>query len=460
MDDKRITLLKEAPVTRAIFKLSIPVVMGMMVQVLYNLVDTFFIGQLGDPNQLAAAAITTPVFMMMMAIAGIVSTGAASYISRCLGADKKKEANRTLSIGLGICILLGMLVMAFGFAFISPLIKGLGASQETFGFTYEYIFVLLLGTLAIMGNYSIGQLLRAEGSVMPSMIGMMIGTLANIILDPIFIFGMGMGIKGAAIATVLGNVFALIYYLICYSKGKTLLQINVKDFGFDKKIWKEIFVIGIPATLSQVLMSVAMVVCNNIAGTYSDIVLAGMGVASKVMTIGTFVFMGFAAGCQPLVGYNYGAKNFHRVKEIIKKAIIITSLIGIGLTVTFGIFAQGIMTIFTSSQEVIEAGAIILRALMWSLPFVGGQMLCATTVQSMGKALPALIISIARQGILYIPFLLLFDQIFGFNGFIYAQPITDALMIVISGGILLSIIHKEMKEGTKSNTTNPLSVEN
>lgn len=422
--------------------MSIPVVMGMMIQVLYNLVDTFFIGILGDPNQLAAVNITTPLFMLMMAIAGIVGTGASSYISRCLGEKVYEKANKTLSTGIAICIGLGVLVTIIGSISISSISKSLGASEETFPFVLDYSIVLFLGAIPIMCNYAIGQLLRSEGAAMSAMMGMLIGTATNIILDPIFIFGFGMGIRGAAIATVLGNALGLAYYILYIASGKSFVKFKLKSISLDKEIWKQIFIIGIPATISQMLMGVAMVLCNNLAVQYGDVIVAGMGVAAKIMTIGTFVFMGFSAGCQPIVGYNYGAKNFHRMKEVIIKGMLMTSGIGIVLTAIFGIFARGLIGVFTPLTDVVSQGTIILRALIWSLPFLGSQMIAATTIQAMGKAGASLFLSITRQGVFYIPLLLTLNNLFEFKGLIYAQPISDTLTLALAITVLTIIIKK------------------
>ncbi|MDM8129506.1 MATE family efflux transporter, partial [Paraclostridium benzoelyticum] len=395
MEDKKIRLLRDEKVSKAILKLSIPMVMGMMIQVLYNLVDTYFIGMLNDANQLAAANISLPVFMMLMAIAGIIGSGSSSYISRCLGNKDYEEANKTISIATGILIIMSIIVMIAGI-FMSPNIaKGLGANDATFNYTYKYIFIMFIGAIPVMCSYALGQLLRSEGNIMQSVIGLTLGTVINIVLDPVFIFGLKMEITGAAIATIIGQTSTLIYFMYAFLKGKTTLKINLKKFKYDKNIFKEIFTIGVPASLNQMLMGVATVIVNNIAVGYGTLTVAGMGVAMKIMTIGTFVFMGFSAGCQPLVGYNYGCNNIPRVKEIIKKGIIITSMIGLILALIFGVFANSLIGLFTSEPEVINKGTIILRALIISLPFVGGQMISTTSAQSMGKVVVAFILSIS-----------------------------------------------------------------
>lgn len=449
MKTDRIELLANAPVTRAIMVMSLPVVMGMMVQVLYNLVDTFFIGKLGDPNQLAAANLAMPIFILMMALGGMIGTGASSYISRSLGEKRQDQADKTLTIGFFLCIFLGAIVTLIGLVFLKSLVTVLGASADTSGFASEYVLVLFLGGIPIMANYALGQLLRAEGDAMGSVFGMLLGTVTNIILDPIFIFAFGLGVRGAAIATVLGNLVSLIFYLGRYAQHRTLLQIKPKLFSFDRKIFREIFSIGIPSSLSQALMGVAMIVLNNIAAGYSDIVVAGFGVSTRIISTGTFVFMGFAAGCQPLLGYNYGAKNYPRVRAIIVQGVIITSVIGVVLSIILGLFARSITGVFTSTPEVVATATIILRALVLSLPFVGGQMLSTVTVQALGKALPALFLSISRQGLFFIPLLLILNALFGFGGFIYAQPATDALMLIVSSFILSGILRKEVQLASK-----------
>lgn len=447
MNEKQIKLLSEAPVVQAILKLSIPVVLGMMVQVFYNLVDMYFIGQLGDANQLAAANLTTPIFMIMMAISGIIGTGASSYISRCLGRKDYEEANRTLTTGIFIVLILAIFVMLIGLIFLSPLIHLLGASNQTYPFAFDYSFVLFLGSIFIMCSFTMGQLLRSEGAAVPSIIGMALGTVTNIILDPIFIFVFKMGITGAAIATVLGNAVSLFYYIYYYSSGKSNVKIHKRYFGWKKIICKEIFFIGTPASLNQVLMSVALIISNNLASGYGDVVVAGMGVSSKIIMIGTFIFIGFSAGCQPLIGFNYGAKNISRIKDVIKSAMIITSSIGLLLLVVFYFSASFLIQVFANNmQDVVTNGVIILHASMWSLIMIGPQMLATVTVQAFGKAKASLLLSIARQGLFFIPLLIILNKLFAFNGLIYAQPISDTMTVILALTVLKTVFTKIEKE--------------
>ncbi len=445
--NKQVELMSNAPVSNAILKMSIPVVFGMMVQVLYNLVDTFFVGQLGDKDQLAAANITTPLFMLLMAIATIVSTGAASYISRSLGKKDHATADKTLSTGVAICTGIGVIVTVVGLIFIKPFITILGASDTVYPFAYQYSFVMILGAVPVMLNYAGGQLLRSEGAAMPSIIGMLIGTVVNVILDPVFIFGFDMGIQGAAIATVLGNMAALGYYIFYYLSGKSLVKLKISSISGAKDIWGQTFAIGVPAAFSQFLMSGALIVCNNLARPYGDNAIAGMGVSAKLMYIGTFIFMGFAAGCQPLIGYNYGARNFSRARNIIKTGVGMTLGIGVALTILFAIFASGLISIFAKDlPEVINQGTTVLRISMFSFLVLGPQMLATTSIQAFGKAKASLILSVARQGLFYIPLLFLLNSSFQFQGLIWAQPLSDAITLVLAIILLSDILKKSMAD--------------
>ena len=446
MNEKRLYLLSEAPVMPAIIKMSLPVVMGMMVQVLYNLVDVFFVGMLHDQYQLAAVNLAAPIAMILMAIASVVGTGAASYISRSIGEGKLPRASQTLTTGLSACVVMGCIVTVAGSLAIEPIVHALGADADTFAPTHAYVFVILLGSALLMVNYAMGQLLRAEGAMMPSMVGMFIGTVSNIVLDPIFIFGLHLGVTGAAVATVLGNALGIGFYVFCYCSGKSALHIGRSYFSTDPIIWKEIFTIGTPSGLNQLLVSVALILCNNVAADYGADLVAGMSISAKIITLGSFIFMGISAGCQPMIGYNYGARNLERLQSIVKNGITLTTGIGLTLAVVFGIGAPWIIGCFTPLPQVQQAGAHALRITMLSLPFVGSQMLSASTIQAMGKALPGLFLSIARQGLFYIPLLYTLNHFFAREGFLFAQPISDFITLCISLCILTTLLRKEMKQ--------------
>lgn len=443
-DNKSIDTMANAPVRKAIFKMSLPVIAGMMVAVLYNLVDTFFIGLLNDELQLAAVNIATPVFMIMMGITSIVSTGGASYISRCLGRGDKDQADRTLSTGLVIVISLSLIITIFGLVYLKPLMRIFGASESVLPFASSYSTVLFIGTIFSMCQFGLGQLVRAEGAAMASMIGMMLGTVTNVVLDPVFIFLFKMGVTGAAVATVAGYIVSVIWYIIFYTKGNSLLKPSIKGISGEKKIWGQTFSIGVPAAANQLLMGVAIIFTNNLAADYGDSVVAALGIVSKIMFIGIFMFIGFSAGCQPLLGYNYGAGNMVRVKAIIKNAMVITSGLGIILVIIFWIFAAPVVHIFTGLPEVVAAGAFILQGYILQLLVVGPQMVASVTVQALGKSLAAAFMAVARQGVFFIPILIFLNRRFGLGGLIYAQAVSDTLTLIL-GIILLLVVLRPKK---------------
>ncbi|RCX17616.1 putative MATE family efflux protein [Anaerobacterium chartisolvens] len=431
MQHKRIQILENESVYKAMLKLSLPMVLGMLVQILYNLTDTFFVGKLNDHNQIAAVSLTMPLFMLLMALGSILGTGGASYLSRTIGEKDYKSAGKAVAIAFYSCIFLGIAITIPSLIFLKPIVGLLGTSPDTFQYSYDYSFILICSGVIILSNFAISQLLRAEGAAMESMMGMFIGTAVNIILDPVFIFLFKMGVTGAAVATVVGNIASLTYYILCYRGNKSMMSLSLSKFSFDGKIYLQILIIGIPASLNQMLMGVANIVSNNIAVSYGDIAVASMGVAQRVILMPIFIILGLAIGCQPLIGYSYGAGNYKRLKETVYKAILVGTVIGVFFTVVYMLFSRQFILLFIKQDEVVETGVIIMRALTFSLPFLAVQMVITSAMQAMGKALPSLILSISRQGLLYMPALLILNALFGFNGFIYSQALTDILVMFI-----------------------------
>lgn len=441
-DDKRIYIMAEEVPYKAVLKMGIPVTMGMLFMVLYNVVDTYFIGMLGDDYQLAATNLSYPVMMVIIAVSGIVGNGGASYIARCIGGEKYEEANHTLTLGFEMIFISSIFISIIGIVCINPIVNGLGADDNTFDHTKNYVLIMLAGCFFTMGNYAFGQLLRSEGSTFYSMIGMIAGTVANIVFDPVFIFVFGLEIKGAAIATVLGNVIGVCIFISFYLKKKTLLCPSLKQMKFDKVIVKEIFWVGIPHTFEQLFTTTAMIVMNNLAASYGALTVAAMGISNKIMSFGNYIYQGIAAGCQPLMGYNYGSKNFSRLRHLIISGTFVISIIEICIMVLFGIFAPVLVSLFTDSQIVIDVGAKTLRSIMLVLPFVGTISIVRNTFNSIGKPMFAFGITVFRQVILYIPCMLLFNKAWGYSGLIHAQPVSEAVCMAFSMIILLRAITK------------------
>ena len=432
MDEKRLSILRDEPVFKAIMSLAIPTIMGMIVQVLYNLTDAFFVGQLNDPYQLAAVSVAFPLFIMLMAISSIFGNGGSSYISRLLGQKEYLLAKKVTATTFYSGIFIGAIVTIGGLFFIKPILYLIGVTTETFQFASEYLTIIFSGSIVIILNFSLGLLLRAEGAAKIAMYGMMIGTGLNILLDPIFILYLNQGVRGAAIATLIGQSLGLAFYIYYYLKRNTAGSIAWRYFSPLRDIYIEIFKIGIPSSLNHILMSVANTVSNIVAATYSDIVIAAFGIDFRIFSMAVMLMIGLAAGTQPLIGYSFGAKNIHRFNDTFKVASFISTGIALFFTVVFYLFPEQLIQTFINDQQVVNYGVQILNALIIGLPFIGIQMLIMVTFQALGKGRPALILAISRQGLFFIPTIFILNEIFGFTGFIYAQPIANILTFILA----------------------------
>lgn len=431
-NDKRIYTLSQEKPAKAVLKMSVPLVFGMFIMVLYNMVDTYFIGLTGDDYQMAAVNLAYPVMMVTVAISNMIGTGASSFIARCLGSDDREKASHTLTSAFTLTFINSVIIMGIGLAFLSPIVRLLGAKDNTFLYTQQYVRVILMGSFLTMGSYTTGALLRSEGSVRYSMTGMVVGTLMNIILDPLFIFTLNMQIRGAAIATVISNGIGFGVSVMYYLRKKTVLLPSARQIKPSPEILREIYLVGIPASLETLLTSAAYTVNNNLAVEYSELTVTAMGIAQKVLSLGSYVYQGFVSGTQPIMGYNYGAKNTERMRKILKSGVMLVTGTELILMMLYCGLAPVLIDIFTDSTEVISIGTHVLRTMMFILPFVGTVSMCRMSFQAMGKPQFAFGITLVRQLILYIPLLLLLNKVFGFNGMLWAQPITEAVMMGVS----------------------------
>jgi multidrug efflux pump len=443
MEHKRMHILGDMPVNKAIFKLVIPTMLGMIVMIFYHLTDTFFIGKLNDPNQVAALAIAMPIFMTFIAFGGLFGNGGASYLSRLLGKKDYDNASRTASTAFFTCGIFAIVMTFVGIALLPGVLRIAGSSENTFSYAYSYSAIIIWGNILIMLNFAMGQLLRAEGAAKEAMIGMFIGTGINIVLDPLFILALHMGVTGAAVATLIGNAVGLVYYIMFHVRKKSFIAISIQRFSVNWKIHSEILKVGIPTSLNQILMSASFAFINSIAVTYGDIVVAAMGIDMRITSIPIMLLIGTATGIQPLIGYSYGARNAKRLKDTIRGGIILGTSIALFFAIIFITFPRQLIMAFINNAEVIDIGAKILFALAVGLPFIGTQMVFMIALQAMGKGGPSLIISLSRQGLIFIPAILILNGLFGFGGFIYAQSATDFLTVILSLMFFMMILRAE-----------------
>ncbi|MDY0150848.1 MAG: MATE family efflux transporter [Candidatus Cloacimonas sp.] len=432
MKQSKIDILEKMPIPRAIMNLALPSVLSMIVNILYNLTDTFFIGKLGDPYQLAAVSISLPVAIFQMAIAGVFGVGGGSYLSRALGKKDFASAKETTSTAIFSSAVISIVLGALGILFIPQILVAVGASSNTIIPATRYMLIILIGSPFTLLSFTFVQLIRAEGAAKDAMMGLIIGTLVNILLDPLFIFGFNMGVTGAAVATVIGQALGLVYYLSFYLRKRSVAAPSRKYLHLRWQCYKEILFIGIPASLGTIMMSIGNTITYKLASAYGDHSIAAIGVCSRVFSIPIFVFIGIAIGVQPLIGFNFGARNFPRMKKAISTAIAISMSLGLVFTVLFALFPKMLIAAFIRDPQIMDIGTVILKAYVYAIPFAAIGMILMTSLQAMGKALPALIVALSRQGLVYLPLIFILNHYFAFNGLVFALPIADAATTVVS----------------------------
>lgn len=455
---ERTQILESMPVYKAIWTLAIPTMMAMLVQVIYNMTDTFFIGKLNEPNMVAAISISMPVFMMIQAFGNIFAVGGASLISRLLGKGERERASRAGAVAFWSALVVCTIVSIVGLIYIKPILMSCGASVNTIGFGKSYLRIMLMGSPVIGLKMALAGLLRSEGATREAMIGMVSGSLLNIILDPVFIFLLKMDVAGAAIATVIGNVIGLLYCLSFYIRKKGVVSISWKHYRFDRELYAEIFKIGIPASIGMILTSTGFAVGNVFAAGFGDEVVAANGVVKRISNITVMLSMGLAQGCQPLMGYSYGAQNYRRLVETIKKSTTIGTIMCSAFALLFYTFSGFWIKVFINDPTVINLGAKIIRSFALAMPVLGIQMVLMTMFQSLGKSVQSLVIALGRQGLFYIPALSVFSSLWGFNGFIRALPAADMATTLLSLTLFL-FMKRDFQFSSVALTEKKLSVE-
>lgn len=452
MDEKK-ELFENAPVRKAVLTMAIPTIISMLVVVIYNMADTYFIGKTNDEMQVAAVSLATPVFMLFMALGNLFGIGGSSSVARALGEKNYERAKRVSAFCCYASLAVGITMIVIFMVFMDQILALIQASENTIDYARDYLTYVAFGAPFIMFSTAFGNIVRGEGATKSSMIGNMIGTVVNIVLDPVMILVLDMGVKGAAIATVIGNICASLFYLGYFVfKKDTALSIVPKYFSTKENIAIGVLAIGIPASLNNILMSVANILLNNVLGKYGDIYVAGMGVAMKANMLAVLLQIGLCVGIQPLIGYSYGAGNSKRLKSVFKFTAFCTIVMGTTLTVFLAVAREGIISAFIDKTEVVEIGIKMMMALQLSCPVLGILFLCINTLQGMGKALPSLALTLSRQGVAFIPLLYILDRLFGKEGVIYSQCCADMVSIVIGACLTYAVI-KRMDRKLAQNQT-------
>ena len=429
-------------VSKAVAKMAIPSVISSLVTVVYNMADTFFVGQTGDALQVAAVSLTNPIFILFMAFANMFGMGGSAAASMALGQKNEKRVRQVSAFVTYASLIVGVLFAVILLVFTGPILSLFGADAQTYEYARGYTVYVAVGAPFIIWSAAASFVVRAEGASREAMIGSMIGTIANIVLDPIFISGFGMGAAGAAIATTIGNLMASAYYLWYFLRRSKVMSLRPKDLTCREGILKGVCSTGLPTAIFSALMSVSTIVLNQILVAYGNDPVAAIGIVFKANMFITFLQMGLANGIQPLLGYSYGAgsmKRFQEVERFTKKCCVI---VGVAATVLFFVAREPIIRLFISDNDVVRYGVEMLVAYMVSGPFIGILFVNMNCMQSVEHALPATILSVMRQGVLLIPLLYLLEAVAGLDGVIYGQAITDYIAVILSAVIWSKIKRK------------------
>ena len=436
----RIYLLEEAGVASALLKLGIPTMVGMLISALYNAIDAYFVGGLGM-SQMGAVSVVFPIVQIIIGLGMMFGAGASSYISRLLGKGDNEQADKTASTSLFSGLLVGAIIIIGIMVFLDPVLTALGSTETILPYARAYAKIYVTGSIINVFTVMMNNLLTAQGATKFTMIAMLTGSIANVILDPIMIYGMDLGIEGAAIATVISLCINMALYIGYIAKKKGVLRFSVRNIDPSKTIYAEVLKIGIPVLLFQMLASVAMGSINTAAKPYGDYAVAAMGAVTRIMTVVTYVVFGFLKGFQPFAGYNYGAKKYERLKKSIRLCMIWSTVFCIVAAIVLFIFADPIVSLFGTDTEMVDIAAKALRLNAVLFITFGFQMVYASLYLAIGKSLVGSVLSLSRQGIFFFPLVLVLPHVMGLTGVVWVQPMADLLTTILTIVFAVRINH-------------------
>ena len=419
---------------------------AMLMVLIYNLADTFFIGQTHNDILVAAVSLATPVFLIFMAVGTVFGIGGTSVISRAFGQGRQEYAKKVCAFCLWSCMAVGFVMSAGFLLFMEQILTLIGASADTWEPAKTYLTIVALGGPFVLISNCYSNILRAEGQPNKAMVGQVLGNLLNVVLDPLMILTFRWGIAGAAIATVIGNGVGAGYYILYYLRGQSNLSIHIRDFSVKDKICANVLAIGIPASLGSLLMSVSQIVVNARMAGYSDMAVAGMGVAMKVTMITGMVCIGFGQGVQPLLGYCVGAKLWERFKKIMRFSVLFALALSTVMTGLCYLLRDSVIRVFLTDTASFDYAITFTNILLTTSFLFGVFYVLTNALQAMGAAVQALIINLSRQGIIYIPALFILQSALEANGLAWAQPVADLLSTVLVAVLYLWTSRKRMAE--------------
>ncbi len=443
--ERKMQLLGTTPIVKALLAMGLPTMLGMMINALYNIVDAFFVGGLGE-SQTGAISVAFPLGQFVVGLGLLFGNGAASYISRLLGRGDKEKADNVASTAIYSGLVVGAVFIIFSVVFIKPLLKVLGATDSIMPYAVMYGSIYIGSSIFNVFNVTMNNIVTSEGAAKISMAALLTGAILNTILDPIFISVADLGVTGAAIATAISQCVSTIVYLIYIFSKKSTFSFSIKKCKYSKDIVTEILKIGVPTLVFQLLTSLSITFINNQAKQYGDAIIAAMGVVVRITALGTSMIFGFIKGFQPIAGFSYGTKNYKRLNEATKYSIILSTAFCVVLGIIMISCPAQLIALFTKGNaDMINAGAKSLRANGISIMVFGFYTVYSSLFLALGKAKGGLFLGVCRQGICFIPIIFTFPLFWGLNGILYAQPIADGIAAIIAA-IMAIFLHKQLRK--------------
>lgn len=437
-------ILGTEPIGKLLLRYSLPAIIGMMVNGLYNVVDRIFIGNMPGVGPLAITGlgVTMPVMTIILAFGMLIGIGAATNISIKLGQGKKDEAEKLIGNSITLSVIVGLIIMAIGLLFGDQILKVFGASEDSLQYAKAYINIILIGTVFNLIGFVFNSTIRGDGNPKLSAKIMVVGCLLNIILDAVFIFVVNMGIGGAALATIISQFITAIWGLSYYIKGKSNLKLNKSNLKLDKSLVYTIIVIGAAPFAMQIAASGVQVISNNALRTYGgDLAIGAMATINSIIMMVGLPIVGISQGAQPIIGFNYGCKKYDRVEQTLKLATIAST---IGLTigwVVVQLYPEPIVSMFNKDSELLNISVDGIRKYLFMMPLIGMSMIGSNYIQSIGNAKQSMFLGLLRQVILLVPMMLILPKFLGLDGVWFSQPVADVISFIIT----FIVVNKEVK---------------
>ena len=450
------SLLSTVKPSKAIIELAVPATLALLAKAVYNIVDTAYIGMLDSDIALAAVGVTLPLLLVMVSVENIFAAGAAVLAGRQLGAGDKNGAGRTVTTIVGLSMAIGVILCVLGIVFMEPLLRAFGASDAVLPQAEDYAFWMFIAAILNLPAQSLNCAARAESSVKISSVAVIVGAALNVVLDPVFMFswGLNMGVGGASLATSVSQLvtFAILAWFYC--SGRSIIKIKAKSFRLSSKLLWDVISIGIPTAIIQICLAVATSLTNIAAKPLpdSDLIIAAYGVVQRLILIGCYVIMGFMQGYQPVASYAFGAKKEERFHDCARFALRGSLLLTVIVAALYIILAKPLILLFNRNPAVVEFGKWLLISQVALYPAFGLCYMMTITFQTIGSSKMGLFLSLIRQGIFYVPFILILPKLMGVTGIYLSQPVADMLTILVC----LSLV-KPMKQIASKNMRLPES---